>query len=471
MVVNVAMKESGLYSPNTINNYRSCIRRFIGFMGTSVRAFDVTFAILTDFYKWNVKKGSTDKHANELKHCVSAVVKFANPEYLPEIIRGGRKRRDQPLRANYSDSNIEGTLEWYLIEQYFPAKSRIASPNTENHYGIVIASLSRFLGRPSTPSDLSDLIIGKWIRSMKLDNLSARTINGNLDKIRALWNWLAKRRIVDLFPTIENVPVPRQVPKCWREDELKSLFSATEQMRGLVGGIPAAKWWKAFLLFAWDSGERKSAILGIRWEHLDAKNGTIEVPAEIRKGGRKPMVYQIKSTTLLAIELLRSYNNRRIFEYSDHNATFYNDYKRLLRLAELPYIRYKSGPQKIRRTFASFIEAAGGNATDALAHTQRSITIESYIDPTIAQTVSPNVHLFHLDTLADRFDVPGTFVGPSLSRRQVAEMCKVHPSAINGWVAKGMLKRRRAIDGSQCYAVADVKDLIANSPSIRSRIL
>ena len=37
-----------------------------------------------------------------------------------------------------------------------------------------------------------------------------------------------------------------------------------------------------------------------------------------------------------------------------------------------------------RRTFASWLEANGGNATEALQHTDRRTTKESYLDPTIA---------------------------------------------------------------------------------------
>jgi hypothetical protein len=52
--------------------------------------------------------------------------------------------------------------------------------------------------------------------------------------------------------------------------------------------------------------------------------------------------------------------------------------------------------QKVRRTFASHIEAAGGNATQALSHTSRRVTEKSYIDPRIAIEPSHNERLFDL---------------------------------------------------------------------------
>jgi hypothetical protein len=65
--------------------------------------------------------------------------------------------------------------------------------------------------------------------------------------------------------------------------------------------------------------------------------------------------------------------------------------------AGLEYVPRKSGPQKMRRTFASHLEAAGGSETKALKHTDRRVTEESYLDPRIAETHQENERLFLLD--------------------------------------------------------------------------
>ena len=85
-----------------------------------------------------------------------------------------------------------------------------------------------------------------------------------------------------------------------------------------------------------------------------------------------------------------------IFEFGGTSPTFYRHYKKLLKLAGLPYVPHKSGLQKVRRTFASHIEANGGNATAALAHTARRTTEKSYIDPRIAKEPAHNDVLFDL---------------------------------------------------------------------------
>ena len=46
--------------------------------------------------------------------------------------------------------------------------------------------------------------------------------------------------------------------------------------------------------------------------------------------------------------------------------------------------------------FASYIEANGGSATAALDHTSRRVTMQSYLDPRIAQAMPANAILFDI---------------------------------------------------------------------------
>ena len=76
---------------------------------------------------------------------------------------------------------------------------------------------------------------------------------------------------------------------------------------------------------------------------------------------------------------------------------YHRNYKRLLKQAGLPYVPWKSGNQKVRRSFASHLEAQGGDATEALAHSERGLTKKSYLDPKIVGTKPTNELLFSLD--------------------------------------------------------------------------
>lgn len=99
--------------------------------------------------------------------------------------------------------------------------------------------------------------------------------------------------------------------------------------------------------------------------------------------GREPTTDDLDDDTLAALERIREPARDLIFPWRLHRSTFYHHYRRLIERAGLSYTR--SGPQKMRRSFASHLEAAGGNATAALQHCNRSVTLKSYIDPRIVR--------------------------------------------------------------------------------------
>lgn len=165
----------------------------------------------------------------------------------------------------------------------------------------------------------------------------------------------------------------------------------------LVAGIPAASWWRLLHIVDWDTmGERTGALLDLRWEWLDWETGHLSIPAQYRKGGRKPNLCRLKPSTMRELHNFRLPERELIFPWELSHTAFYYHYKRLLRLAGLPYVRYKSAIQMHRRTFATHLEMIGGNATEALRHSERSITTDSYIDPKLLNRAPANEALFAL---------------------------------------------------------------------------
>ena len=67
-----------------------------------------------------------------------------------------------------------------------------------------------------------------------------------------------------------------------------------------------------------------------------------------------------------------------------HISTFYNRLNRLLKAAHLPTDR-RSKCHRVRRTHASYLTAAGGDATQSLGHSSPKTTA-GYLDPRICGT-------------------------------------------------------------------------------------
>ena len=202
--------------------------------------------------------------------------------------------------------------------------------------------------------------------------------------------------MVEEFPTIEDFAEPLRLPDAYSQEETHRLIAAAALMTGTIHGVPASVWWEALHHVALDTAERTSALLDLQWRHFDAGDATLEAPAEIRKGGRKPMLYRMKAKTIACLESLRPIGQKKIFPWPWHRVTYYNHYRKLVELAGIEWSPRRHGVQKLRRTFASHIEANGGDATRALAHTSRRVTEKSYLDPRVVKEADHNEKMFDL---------------------------------------------------------------------------
>ena len=374
-------------TPATLKSYRSAIRAFLRFAPRLQQIAMINQAKVDQFRKWLLDRGMNAKKAGNHAFAVAAVVKHGKPECFVEMAEKLTPAAD-PTRA----------LAYVFEKHYLPAKQSIASEKSVAKYTAVFNSFGRHVGNVATLDDLTDEKIGSYMREIRRTGRSVRTANGYRSKLLALWNWCARKRLVENFPTVEKIPEPGMLPTAWPEEELRKLVAACDRMPGTIAGIPAPIWWRTLHLVSWDTGERTGALLGLTWQMLDVKTGQLAVPAEFRKGGKKPMLYALKPVTLRLLKTMREPERELIFPWE--LGGFYYHYRRLLRLAGLPYVRYKSAIQKMRRSFATHLEAAGGNATEALAHCLRSDTENSYLDPRLIHRTPPNELLFALEATA-----------------------------------------------------------------------
>ena len=289
----------------------------------------------------------------------------------------------------------DGTLLRVVFEdRYVPEKLSIRSSQTRRHYRMSLVNLDDFLGHPASLADLTDQNIAGMLTWLVDTGRAAETANNRRDYLLAFWRWCARKRLVEQFPDVDPLPQPATMPTSWSPEQLAKLFTACENQSGKIAGVKAADWWTAIHLFWWDSGERIGATLKIEWEHFDPAAGQLCLPGTIRKAN-KLALYDLKPRTVAAIESIRQPERKLMFELPGCLGTFYNHYARLLKDAGLPHGRHDK-PQKMRRSFASHLEAAGGNATDALQHSSRSVTNKSYLDLRVVKRDAPNRLLFDI---------------------------------------------------------------------------
>jgi integrase len=283
------------------------------------------------------------------------------------------------------------TLEDVLVT-YFRSNLRIRSEQTRKIYRLTIANLQAALGRKPTLDDLSDDNCTAMIHTLLGKKMAVRTINERRARLHALWTWLAKRGLVQQWPTTPPLTVPRRIPVAWTADELTRLLAASLGEPGRIGDVPASRWWYSLHLALWDTGERIGAMLNARWDGLMGQ--WLRIVAEDRKGQHADALYKLSPRTLAEMEHLRG-PRAEIWHWPYCAIYIWPKYKRLRQRAGLPTDRY-SAFHRMRRSVATHLEAAGGNATEALGHSSRGVTQKSYLDPRLLHKPQPADLLFRI---------------------------------------------------------------------------
>ena len=275
------------------------------------------------------------------------------------------------------------TLREVADQLYFPARLTIAADDTIKQYYLAFSFYDRFLCHKSQVSNLNDLELTKFKRWLFKDRqLAAKTANERAGRIIAMWDWLARKRLVDAFPCVEKIPEPRRAPRAWTIDQLQAIFRESLNCRGRICGIPASLWLRGLCGFLWNTSERIGATLQLEWSMLDYARGSILVPAEIRKRGQSDEVYRLWPEVLELLREIRTYKNQLIFPTDFGKTALYHRFKKVLKRAGLPSGRSNMF-HCMRVSHATWTQALGGNATHALRHANAATTRRHYIDGSI----------------------------------------------------------------------------------------
>lgn len=387
------MNEQKLLTELTTDENREVIRAFTMFAGDAVTVAEVP-QLLKTFGQWAVAN-RIGQRPDGMAAAIAAIIRL---EPMPRLTlkppappkrkkpREPRRQRSPRLPKFHLDCS-PGTL-WHLFKTSYKLRElRGGSQQTDKQYEIQLRHFGRYLGHQPTLADLHEDTITAFLDEHARGRTPC-TVNKAHWALIALWQHAAKKRLAETFPTIAPLREPERVPQAWTINELARLLESCRRQIGTIAGVNAADWWFALCLFAFTTGERTGAVLSIRLSDVNFERGEVLVPAEVRKGRKRDMLYRLRPETLEAISRIREPERKLLFAFDADISTFYNRFGRILRRAGLPH--YKCKLQKLRRTFASYVEAAGGDATKALAHSNRSIAIKSYLDPRVCGGRNPS---------------------------------------------------------------------------------
>lgn len=133
------------------------------------------------------------------------------------------------------------------------------------------AHITRYV-RPGAISDAGKLV-ERYTRSALADHVSPGTINRNIGVLAAALNWCHANDLCDAPPKLKRLKEPDPKVHVLTDAQIKALRKAAEPYPHL----------STFIDLALISGQRKSAILALKWDQVDLDAGVIDFSA-----GQKP---------------------------------------------------------------------------------------------------------------------------------------------------------------------------------------
>jgi integrase len=242
-----------------------------------------------------------------------------------------------------------------------------------------LSVFDRWHGSPVLLSELQDSLINRFVVD-QTPRLSPRTVKRQRDNVLAVWRYAADPHGLCEPPRrIRPVRIPRRIPDAWTLKELRRMIDAAKRAEGVYPcGIKIADYWELFIRAGYDTGLRLSDLMSLPVDVLRAPTFQI-VQSKTQVAIRKrfaPATIELAKRTLTSRELLLPWCFGRDV-IGKHWKKF------VLRPAGLPTGR-REGPQKMRRTSASHLEAAvPGSARFHLGHSTPGLAEKHYLAPDV----------------------------------------------------------------------------------------
>jgi integrase len=365
-------KQGRLPHPAVYYDMQAAIRKFNEFVGRELTMIEVEDSMLAEWRKSSVKPAYVQNVRTMMRHL------------YPSLFPKTRYRSVEGV-------DDESTLAHICLKVYLAQNVRVTTVTTRKHYEICVKQFSEYLGRTATLGDLNDQSLAGFMRWL-VERVRAVTANQRRHYLVAFWRWCADTGLTDVRPTVGDFPEPEVDKTCWTMDQLSRLLKTCENFDRPIsrGRIPGGRFWRAWHLVQWDTGERTGAMLSIRWDWVDSQRKLLTIPAHVRKGKRKHMKYYLSDAAMVALHDIKEPRRELVFPMPQVN--FYYWYKQFLKRAQLPCGR-RDMPQKMRRSHASYLERCNGDATKSLRHSSRAVTEKYYLDESVSEATPPNALL------------------------------------------------------------------------------
>ena len=183
-------------------------------------------------------------------------------------------------------------LHEFFHDVYRLHRLRDASQNTIRLYGCTMRSFQKYLKRKAQLADLNDDTLSSFL-SARSESVSSQTCRKEYDQLTSLWRYANRRQLVKTWPDLLPPKCQRRNPQALTLIQLRALCIAADEHSYEMGQL---------VRLAWQTGERKSALLAVRGYDLDHTFVTFR--AETRKGSTEDNVCEISEELADSLAIL-----------------------------------------------------------------------------------------------------------------------------------------------------------------------
>ncbi len=192
-----------------------------------------------------------------------------------------------------------------LLSEFVAGYDRGPATRAVVRLGIALSHFGAFLRRPPLVGDLLSPTLQGFYDWLIDGGYSAATADSYARSFRAAGQLAVAAGLLAELPHVRQHPILTHDHDGRRfVDRLNRIFASARTMPGLIGGVPAGKWFSAFLLTVLDTRAEGNPLLSLGPEGCDLKAGTLRVG---------PFVHPLRPRTVQAIKALGNGKRKRLF--------------------------------------------------------------------------------------------------------------------------------------------------------------
>lgn len=273
-----------------------------------------------------------------------------------------------------------------LENEYGPLRS--LKPQAHRQYQLTLTRWSETLGREPTMDDLQPLVVQAFL-SARRTKVSAASVRKDRTHVCCLWSYCAKVRrcrsdgqLLE-FPTVAPVRAPTRLPRAYRVADVSALVRTALAYPSPVCGLPGGLYYASMIRMCWETASRIGAVRQLRWGEVDLEGRAVIFLAETTKTGDRDLRRAISPELAGWLKQIERKPNDLVFPWDRDPTSLWYEFKKICKVAGVQ----PRGFHALRKSNASYVTAAAGvgEAASVCGHKDSKVTIDHYIDETIAK--------------------------------------------------------------------------------------